>query len=118
MAVAGDGRASASLALDADLAAKHIGFEVKSAWFERYPERSYFNAWTLLKNEGTEDITELKTETQYLDAGGKVLATRRCSSSIISLSTAMRPGRHRAGAQVISEVPATRQRPHRCASSP
>lgn len=102
LAVAGDGRASASLALDTDLAAKHIGVEVKSAWFERYPERSYFNAWTLLKNEGTEDITELKTETQYLDAGGKVLK-RQMQFAIISLSEALRPG-DTVPVRIISEV--------------
>jgi hypothetical protein len=103
LAVAGDGRASASLALEPGLAAKHIGVEVKSAWFERYPERSYFNAWLLLKNEGQEDITELKTEAQYLDAGGKVLK-RQMQFVIISLSEALRPG-DTVPVRIISEVP-------------
>lgn len=103
LVVAGDGRASASLALAPELAAKHVGVDVKSAWFERYPERSYFNAWTLLKNEGQEDITELKTETQYLDAAGKSLK-HQAHFAVIGLSEPLRPG-DTVPVRVISEVP-------------
>lgn len=103
LALAGDGRASASLNLEPDLAAQHIGVEVKSAWFERYPERSYFNAWTLLKNEGQEDVTELKTEVQYLDAAGKVVK-QQTQLAIISLREALRPG-DTVPVRIISEVP-------------
>jgi hypothetical protein len=105
MAVAGDGRVDATLGRDPAFAEKKLGFDLKAAWFNRFPERSYFNAWVLLKNDTGESVTELKAETQFLDSGGKVLATR-AHFVVIGINTAMRPG-DTAPVKVISEVPAT-----------
>jgi hypothetical protein len=103
-AVAGDGRVDATLGRDPAFAEKKIGLDLKAAWFNRFPERTYFNAWVLLKNETGEDVTELKAETQFLDTAGKVLASR-AHFVVISINTALRPG-DTAPVKVISEVPA------------
>jgi len=103
-AVAGDGRVDATLGRDPAFAEKKLGFDLKAAWFNRFPERTYFNAWVLLKNDTGEDVTELKAETQFLDSGGKVLAAL-AHFVVIGINTALRPG-DTAPVKVISEVPA------------
>jgi len=104
LSVAGDARVDTTLGLDPAFAEKKLGFDLKAAWFNRFPEHAYFNAWVLLKNDTGEDVTELKAETQFLDSGGKVLSARD-HFVVISVNTALRPG-DTVPVKVISEVPA------------
>ena len=106
MAVAGDGRVEATYVLDDSFAGKGVALDLKAAWFNRFPERTYYNAWLLLKNDTGSVISELKTTTSYVDAAGKVLASQQ-HYPVISIAEPLQPG-DTVPIRVIKEVePAT-----------
>lgn len=102
MAVAGDGRIDATYTLDESFDGKGVGLDVKAAWFNRYPERTYYNAWLLLKNDTGSVVSELKAKTEYLDASGKVLAAQN-HFPVISIAEPLQPG-DTVPVRVIKEV--------------
>lgn len=104
LAVAGQGRQPAAIELDPEAAGRGLSAEIKDAWFNRYPERTYINAWILFENTSPGLVTTLKVEAQYLDAQGKTLKSQM-HFPVISTAEPMRPG-DTAPVRIISEVPA------------
>lgn len=105
IAAAGAGRQPGSLELDPDMLARGLGGDVKDAWFNRFPDRTYFNAWVLIRNDSKEDVTTLQIESQYLDDKGLVLKSQQ-HFPVISTSEPLRPG-DTVPVQLVSEVPAS-----------